>query len=467
MLDNAEPAGRELPHSIDTEQALLGAILVDNQVLDRVSEVVESQHFSDPLHARLFEIIRGLIEGGRLADTATVSAQVADFPEIVPGMTVARYVGRLLASATTTMYARDYARVVREMAVRRDLIRIGGDMIEASFASESDVPVKDIIAITEGGLYELAERGTYGKGSRPLSEILVDVTTAANDAYIAGGRPSGLKTGIADLDKRLSGLAPGNLVILAGRPSMGKTALALNIAFRIAKTGTAVQVDSMEMSGEELGFRLLAEQAEIPANKIRTGELTAGQIEHVARTATRIRDVPIFVDDAGGLTIGKLAARARRIKRKRGIGCLVIDYLQLMAGGSNNRVSDVTEITTGLKALAKELEIPVIALSQLSRKCEERSDKRPLLSDLRDSGSIEQDADIVLFVYRDEYYIEREKPDDKNAADLAKWQDRMRDASGKAEIIVAKDRHGTPGIVPVAFEGSLTRFSDLAHGGAR
>lgn len=466
MLDGSEQV-RELPSSITTEQALLGAILIDNQVLDRVTELVEARHFSDPLHGHLFEIMRGLIEGGRLADAATVGAQTAELAEIAPGMPVSRYVGRLLSRATTTMYARDYAKVVREFAVRRELIRIGGDMIEAAHASETAVPAKEIIAGTEGFLYELAERGTYGKGSRPLSELLVEVTTAANDAYIAGGRKTGLKSGLIDLDKRLSGIAPGHLIILAGRPSMGKTALALNIAFRIAKAGTPVQVDSMEMSGEELTLRLLAEQAEIPANKIRDGELTAGQIEHVARTSTRIRETPIFIDDAGGLTIGKLSARARRIKRKRGIGCLVVDYLQLMAGGSSNRVADVTDITMGLKALAKELEIPVIALSQLSRKCEERADKRPLLSDLRDSGSIEQDADIVLFVYRDEYYIERDRPDDKNAAELAKWQDRLRDAAGKAEIIVAKDRHGTPGIVPVAFDGSLTRFSDLAHGGVR
>lgn len=460
--DAADAATRELPHSIEAEQALLGAILVNNRSLDRVTDTLETAHFYDPLHGRLFDVMRDLIEGGKLANPTTISPSFVDHPEITKGVTINRYLGTLAAHATSTMYARDYATTIRDYAVRRNLITIGETMVHDAYVNETDAPAKSVIEAAELGLYELAEKGTYGSGSRSITDIFNDVLEDANTAYLAGGKPVGIMTGFKDLDDRLSGLAPGNLIIIGGRPSMGKTALAVNIADNIAKAGIAVQFDSMEMSSKELGLRLLAEHSAISSQKIKRGSLSEDELRTTIITARAMHNHPLFIDDAGGLTIGKLAARARRIKRQRHIGCLIIDYLQLMAGKGSNRVNDVTEITTGLKALAKDLQIPIIALSQLSRAVENRDDKRPQLSDLRDSGSIEQDADVVLFVYREEYYVERTKPDDGKVDDMIKWQKAMGLCRGKAEVIIAKQRHGSVGIVPMAFDAVRTRFLNLA-----
>ena len=461
MMDGADytKAARILPHNIEAEQALLGAILISNDVLGRVSATLEATHFYDPLHGKVFETAAKLIEGGRIASPITLSEYFAGYPELAPGVTWHIYLGRLAMHAVGTTYAQDYAQIIRDLYTRRILITIGDEVASVALEMPVDGNPKDIISQTEQALYDLAERGVYGKGSQHIGSIVTDVIVDANDAYLNKGKPVGLQTGFADLDAKLQGLKAGNLIILAGRPSMGKTALALNMAWNIAKSGTPVQFDSMEMSSPELGLRLLAEQSEIGSNIIKMGTLKGDQFRDLQDASRKIAQVPLFVDDAGGLTIGKLAARARRIKRQKGMGCLFVDYLQLMAGGSNNRVSDVTEITTGLKALAKDLGIPIIALSQLSRKCEDRTDKRPQLADLRDSGSIEQDADVVLFVYRDEYYVEREKP---AGGATTEWRNKLADVAGKAEVIVAKQRHGACGIVEMAFDASLTRFADLA-----
>lgn len=453
----------ELPHNIDAEAALLGALLLSNDVLDRVSDIVEPTHFFDPLHGDIFATVSKVVASGRAATPITLSTYYATAQPITDAMTVPQYLGRLAAMAPTTRNAPDYARTVRDLATRRALILLAEDMDRAARDAPVDFPSDTQVRAAEERLYEIADKGTYGRGSQSISKVMHDVVVSVNDAFQAGGAPRGIMTGFADLDAKLGGLHPGNLIILAGRPSMGKTALAINIATNAAKSGVVVQVDSMEMTAQELGLRALSDAAEIPSRSIRNGHITEDEFRVVSRSASTMARLPLYIDDAGGLTIGKLAARARRIKRQRGIGLLIIDYLQLMAGGSNNRVSDVTEITTGLKALAKELDIPVVALSQLSRKCEDRADKRPQLSDLRDSGSIEQDADAVLFVFREEYYVEREKPDESDAIALMKWQDRMRAACGRAEVIIGKQRHGPIGIVPMAFDGALTRFTNLAR----
>lgn len=453
----------ELPHNIDAEAALLGALLVDNGVYDRVSDIAGPEHFFDPVHGQIFEIAARLIGEGRAATPITLRTFFESASPLSENMTIPQYLGRLAANAVTTRNAPDYARTVRDLATRRQLVGLAEDMARAAYDAPVDFPADKQVSEAEKRLYELAERGTYGRGSQSMANVMVEVVETANSAYQAGGSARGLPTGFADLDHKLGGLHPGNLIILAGRPSMGKTALAVNIATNAARTGIPVQVDSMEMTAQELGLRALSEEAEIPSRDIRNGHMTEAELGHVIRKARAMSNLPLYIDDAGGLTIAKLAARARRVKRQRNIGLLVIDYLQLMAGGSNNRVTDITEITTGLKALAKELAIPVIALSQLSRKCEDRADKRPQLSDLRDSGSIEQDADVVLFVFREEYYVEREKPADDDGVAMMKWHDRMSKVSGRAEVIIGKQRHGPVGIVDMAFDGSLTRFSNLAR----
>lgn len=460
MMDGSDysRAARILPHNIDAEQVLLGSILVRNDVIDAVSPIVQPWQFSDPLHARVFEIACKLHEAGRAVTEHTLREYFEREPDLAPGVSWPIYLARLATTVSNLSHAKDYATTVRDLAIRRELVRIGDDVTAAALDTAAVIEPKEIVRSTEEALYSLAEQGHYGRGSQPLSHILADVMSVAYEAHKVRGRTSGLRTGFLDLDERLGGLSPGNLIILAGRPSMGKTALALNMAYRLACRGVRVQFDSMEMSSDELGMRLLAEASDTPATSITNGQLTNEQIEHVANVSRQINDLPLWIDDAGGLTIGKLAARARRVKRQRGIQCLFVDYLQLMAGGSNNRVADVTDITTGLKALAKDLGIPIIALSQLSRKCEERTDKRPQLADLRDSGSIEQDADIVLFVYRDEYYVEREKP---AGGPTTEYRMKLADVAGKAEVIVAKQRHGPCGIVEMAFDAALTRFADL------
>jgi replicative DNA helicase len=451
----AEAVTQLPPHNMEAEQALLGAVLVWNGALDKAGEL-QPFHFFDALHGRIFEVARGMHQGGRTVTAVTLMSSFANDEPIKPGLTVVQYLGTLAANAVSLIYVADYAAEIRALYTRRQLILLGQE-IAATAQDPRDLKAPEIIAQAETALYGLAESDTYGRGSKHIADIVSDVLVEVNDAHINKG-PKGIKTGFIDLDKKLGPLAPGNLIILAGRPSMGKTALCLNMAWQMARAGVRVQFDSLEMSATELGFRLVAERSGISSGAMRNGkDLTVEDFRKLKTAQTEIREAPLWVDDAGGLNIGRLAARARRIKRQRGIQVLFVDYLQLMAGNSNNRVSDVTDITTGLKGLAKELEIPIIALSQLSRKCEERTDKRPQLADLRDSGSIEQDADIVLFVYRDEYYVEREKP----AGGSAEWRLKLAEVAGKAEVIVAKQRHGACGIVEMAFNSELTRFHDL------
>ncbi|MCC5959679.1 MAG: replicative DNA helicase [Rhodobacteraceae bacterium] len=465
-----------MPHNIEAEQQLLGAILVNNDVYDRISTLVKPAHFFDPVHQRIFEIAAARILKNALASPVTIKAFMED-DEGLKELGGPAYLARLAAAAISAYAARDYAQMIYELAVRRDLIRLGQDI--SARASQMDVASepKEQIIEAEQRLYKLAEQGVAERGFQSFLKAVTEAVNIANAAYQRDGGLAGISTGLIDLDKKLGGLHPSDLIILAGRPSMGKTSLATNIAFNIAKAykrgqkpdgsegavqGGVVGFYSLEMSAEQLAARILSEASEVPSEQIRRGDMTEEEFRRFVEAAKSLEACPLYIDDTPALPIAQVAARARRLKRTHGLDVLMVDYLQLLRGTSKeSRVQEVSEITQGLKAIAKELNIPVIALSQLSRQVESREDKRPQLSDLRESGSIEQDADVVMFVYRDEYYREREKPSDHDLEAMAKWQEIMETVHGKAEVVIGKQRHGPIGTVELSFEGRFTRFGNL------
>src|SRR5580693_3304543 len=478
----AEPTFRSAPHNIEAEQALLGAILVNNEALYRVSDFLEPVHFFEPIHQQIYDHARSLIRTGKLASPITLKTFLpADID--IAGLTVAQYLARLAAEATTIINAADYGRAVYDLAIRRDLIGIGEDMVNMAFDAPVDFAPREQIEDAERRLYELAEIGRYGGGFQRFETALTTALEMAAHAYQRDGKLSGLATELKDLDAKMGGLQKSDLIIVAGRPGMGKTALATNIAYNIARSwrgevradghietanGGIVGFFSLEMSAEQLATRIISEQTGIPSSTIRRGGIVQRDFDKLKDVTVELQHVPLFLDETGGLSIAQLAARARRLKRQKGLDLLVIDYIQLLQGssrrGQENRVQEVTEITTNLKALAKELNVPIMALSQLSRQVENRDDKRPQLSDLRESGSIEQDADVVLFVYREEYYLMVKEPR-VGTPEHEKWMGEMEQAHGKAEIIIGKQRHGPTGTVEVQFEADVTRFSDLAQDG--
>ena len=481
QAESSEPLTfRQPPHNIEAEQALLGAILVNNEALDRVAGFLLAEHFYDPLHARIFETAGKLIQAGKQATPITLRTFFENVEPIDASLTVPQYLGRLAVNATTIINAADYGRTIYDLAVRRQLITIGEDLVNTAFDSPVDLPPEEQIQDAESRLYALAESGKYGQGFVSFRTALTESINMANAAYERDGHLSGLATGLIDLDAKMGGLQPTNLIVLAGRPSMGKTALVTNIAFNVAKKyrserqadGAEKTVDggrvgffSLEMSAEQLATRILSEQAEIASEKIRRGMITEDEFRRLVQVSQQMSIAPLFIDQTGGITVAQLAARSRKLKRQHGLDLLIVDYLQLLSGSSKSasasRVQEITEITTGLKALAKELEVPIIALSQLSRAVEQREDKRPQLSDLRESGSIEQDADVVMFVFREEYYVERAKPSESDAK-FFEWQAKMESVSGKAEVIIGKQRHGPVGTVTLSFESQFTRFGNLA-----
>ncbi len=471
---------REAPNNIEAEQALLGAILVNNDAFYRVSDFLKPAHFFEPLHRKTYEVAGELIRMGKMANPVTLKTFLPA-EEKVGEMTVAQYLARLAAEAVTIINAEDYGRAIYDMATRRALITIGEDMVNIAFDAPVDMAPQEQIEDAERRLFELAETGRYDGGFQSFTDAVSLAVDMASAAYQRDGHLSGISTGLRDVDRRLGGLQPSDLVILAGRPAMGKTSLATNIAFNIAaayepaeqadgsvvaKNGGVVGFFSLEMSSEQLATRIISEQTEISSSKIRRGEITEADFEKLVACSQMMQRTPLYIDQTGGISIAQLAARARRLKRQRGLDVIVIDYIQLMQGSSarasQNRVQELTEITTGLKALAKELHVPIIALSQLSRQVESREDKHPQLSDLRESGSIEQDADVVLFVYREEYYLQNREPK-PGTEEHMKWESELTSARGKAELIIAKQRHGPTGTVELAFEGQFTRFSDLAE----
>ncbi|MGQ0566086.1 MAG: replicative DNA helicase [Gemmobacter sp.] len=469
-----------LPHNIEAEQQLLGAILTNNDVYDRISSLVKPAHFYDPVHQRIYEIATARIVKNALASPVTLKPFLEDDPGLKE-LGGPAYLARLAGAAISAYAARDYARMIYDLAVRRELIGLGRDISAKAAKVDVDSEPREQITEAEQRLYALGEQGHAERGFQSFLRAVTDAVNMANAAYQRDGGLAGISTGLADLDKKLGGLHPSDLLILAGRPSMGKTSLATNIAFNISKahrrgqlpdgsTGTVqggvVGFFSLEMSAEQLAARILSEAAEVPSEQIRRGDMTEGEFRRFVEAAKALESCPLFIDDTPALPIAQIAARARRLKRTQGLDVLIVDYLQLLRGSSKtgeNRVQEVSEITQGLKAIAKELNIPVVALSQLSRQVENREDKRPQLSDLRESGSIEQDADVVMFVYRDEYYREREKPGDHELDKMAAWQAVMEKVHGKAEVIIGKQRHGPIGSVELAFEGRFTRFSNLAR----
>ncbi len=478
-ISGEEAHYRAQPHNVEVEQALLGAILVNNDAYYRVSDFLLPDHFFEPLHQEIFKVAGDMIRAMKTANPVTIKTFLpAD--QKVGDMTVAQYLVRLAAEAATIINAEDYGRSIYDLATRRSLIRIGEDMVNIAFDAPVDSPPTMQIEDAERRLFELAETGSSDSGFRTFGTAMNIALDMAAAAYQRDGGLSGIATGIRELDQRMGGLQPSDLIIVAGRPGMGKSSLATNIAYSIASKHTAdVEADgspssleggvvgffSLEMSAEQIATRIISEQANVSSAKIRRGKITDAEFELLTGCVNEMSRSPLYIDETGGLSIAQLAARARRLKRQKGLDVLVVDYIQLMQGSKRNegnRVQEVTEITTGLKALAKELDIPIIALSQLSRQVENREDKRPQLADLRESGSIEQDADVVLFVYREEYYLQNAEPSEDDPK-RAEWLDKMSKVSGRAEVIIAKQRHGPTGTAKLGFQAEFTRFSDLAE----
>jgi replicative DNA helicase len=481
-IANLQPPANEVaplgvPHSIEAEQQLLGAILTNNDLFDRVAQILRAEHFYDPVHARIFETAAARIAKNNLASPVTLKAFLEDDAGLAE-LGGPAYLMRLAGAAISSFAVRDYAEMIYDLAIRRELIEVGNDIAAKAARVDVQSEPKEQIVEAEQKLYALAEQGQTEQGFQSFLTAVTDAVKVANAAYQREGGLAGVSTGLIDMDKKLGGLHRSDLLILAGRPSMGKTSLATNIAFNIARAykkgittsgeegavdGGVVGFFSLEMSAEQLASRILSEVAEIPSNQIRRGDFTESEFSRIVDAAKELEAAPLFIDDTPALPISQLAARARRLKRTHGLDALFVDYLQLVrgTGRSENRVNEISEITMGLKAIAKELDIPVVALSQLSRQVENREDKRPQLSDLRESGSIEQDADVVMFVFREEYYKEREKPGDHELDKMGQWQEEMERLHGKAEVVIGKQRHGPIGTVELSFEGQFTRFGNL------
>lgn len=473
----------ELPHNEEAEQALLGTILVDNRLLENVSDFLQPKHFYQPVHGRIYQAIHLLTDRGQVADTVTLKNHF-DGDQDLDHVGGAQYLIDLASQVVNTVSVEHYGRVIYELFLRRELIDLGRDTMQNAYEHDLEVSADSQIEKAEKRLYDLATTGEQKAGFVDFKKTITTAIQVAERAFKNKGHVTGVTTGLVDMDKKLGGLQPSDLIILAGRPAMGKTALATTMAFNAAKahwetkgkSGGVIGFFSLEMSADQLATRLLSSEARVGGDKIRRGDVKDNEFARFVEKSQLLMDVPLYIDDTPGLSISAVRTRARRLKRQYGLDLIVVDYLQLLSGTgskqSENRVLEISEITRGLKGIAKELHIPVLALSQLSRAVESREDKRPLLSDLRESGSIEQDADVVMFVYRDQYYVEREEPkrkanqsDEKFNDEYALWQKRLEEAHNVAECIIAKQRHGPVGTIKLAFEGEFTRFGnlDLVH----
>ena len=463
-------ADEGLPHNIEAEQALLGALLYNNLSYEHVSDFLRPEHFSHQAHGSIYSAIVLLLEKGQVADPVTLrdyfksQSQLSD----IGGTS---YLAKLVTSVVSLVNTADYGKLIYDLFLRRQLIELSQNLASKSRKIDLDSKATDFIEQTEQQLFDLATSGSMDRGFVSFADALADSIVTAQNAFKSTGHVVGVTTGLLDLDKKLGGLHPSDLLILAGRPSMGKTALATNLAFNAAKAlieekdgGAAVAFFSLEMSAEQLAGRILSSESGIVSDKIRRGELTGDDFQKFSDVAKQLGDLPLFIDDTPALSISALRTRCRRLKRQHDLGFIVVDYLQLLsgsrAGGSENRVQEISEITRALKALAKELHVPVLALSQLSRAVEQRDDKRPQLSDLRESGSIEQDADVVMFVFRQAYYLERKEPE-LNTEKHAEWMAQITPLHNVSEVILAKQRHGPVGTVRVFFDSRLTKFRDL------
>ena len=458
------------PSNLEAEQALLGSILVNNDIIDEVSNIVEPAIFYDPAHVKIYDVIQNLNNKGMVANPITIKNffEKDNMLEEVGGT---EYLVKLTRFSGSTKQAIDYSKIIHEMYLRRELVSISEILsYDTLNANTQEQNAEKIIEETERSLFNLAERGSFSQSFIEFKKALDKTIELATLAMQSDRGIVGVPTGLTDLDEKLGGLHKSDLVILAGRPSMGKTALATNIAYNAAQNilsrqeKSSVAFFSLEMSSEQLSTRILSEQAKIRSDSIRQGNVTEEEINRYIETSRNIYNLPLFIDETPAITIATLSNRARRIKRLNGLSLIVVDYIQLMRSSSNKndgRVQEISEITQGLKAIAKELSVPVLALSQLSRAVEQRDDKQPQLADLRESGSIEQDADVVMFVYREAYYLERKQPK-LGSIEHAEWQSKMNDVNGLADIILGKQRHGPTGTVKVEFEGIYTKFKDLS-----
>lgn len=460
------------PYNLEAEQNLLGILLLDNRSLEQVNEFLYPYHFADQTHARIFETITRFIERGQIADPITLK-QYFDKDNALEHLGGAQYLVDLAQSVLSITSAYDYGKLIFDLHIRRELIRIGQDMCQSAKTYEFDTQANQQIEEAEKQLFDLATKGQSGRGFINFGSALKEALETAEKAFKRDSHIVGVTTGLLDLDKWLGGLHPSDLLILAGRPSMGKTTLGTNIAFNAAeallkedKNGAPVAFFSLEMSAEQLAGRILASESGISSDRIRRGDITADDFPKFVEVNHRLQRLPLFIDDTPAITISAVRNRCRRLQRQHGLGLIIIDYLQLLESGNNkrgeNRVSEISDISRGLKAIAKELNVPVIALSQLSRAVEQRDDKRPQLSDLRESGSIEQDADVVMFVFREEYYLERREPPEGTDKHI-EWQAQMDKVHKQAEIIIAKQRHGPVGTVKLYFDGALTKFANLTE----
>ncbi len=468
-----------LPFNLDAERALLGALMLENRLLEEILLQLGEAHFHEPLHGRIFAQIRRLADQARVANPVTLRPLFESDPALAElGGTA--YLLRLTEDPSVLVAARDCAQQIYDLALLRALVSVGTDLVRQATDTSSEIAPMARIEAAEEALYRVAESGEIPGSAIDFAGAARKAVTMVAKAMKSGGHLSGLTTGLTGLNGKIGGLHNSDLVIIAGRPAMGKSALATNIAFACAhrfkldradgvtqSSGAPVALFSLEMSADQLANRILAEQARINSELLRTGRIAQAEFNDLARAAEALHDLPLYIDDTPGLSIAALRTRARRLKRQKGIGLVIVDYLQLLAGtsrqGQDNRVAEISEVTRGLKALAKELDLPVVALSQLSRQVENREDKRPQLADLRESGTIEQDADIVLFLFREEYYHESRKPEDGSEKFQA-WLEKAERLRGRAEVIVAKQRHGATGTVPLVFEREFTRFSDPADG---
>jgi replicative DNA helicase len=475
LVEQIDPT--TLPHNIDAEQALLGALMSDNRLVEDVQLRLRKEHFFEDLHGRIYDAILRTTDKNLRANPVTLKPLFAQ-DEAMAQLGGPVYLARLTENPAM-IGARDFATQIYDLAILRELVRVGRTMVEQALDTSHEIDPGGQIQEAELSLYKVAEQGEVSGSVRDFSSAAAVAVQMVEKARKSGGSLSGVTTGLMGLNERMGGMHNSDLIILAGRPGMGKTALATNIAFAAAQrfktdkslgisvaesVGAPIAFFSLEMSADQLAARILAEQSGLSSEKLRMGKINEQEFLRLARASADLNDLPFFIDDTPGLTIAALRTRARRLKRQKGIGAIVVDYVQLLQGSAkgsgDNRVQEISEITRGLKTLAKELELPVLALSQLSRAVEAREDKRPQLSDLRESGSIEQDADIVLFVYRDEYYHAQKKPDESDVDKFQKWLDRGQKIFGQAEVIIAKQRHGATGIVPMMFHKETTKFSD-------
>jgi replicative DNA helicase len=479
----SETATQILPQNVEAEAALLGALMVDNRLVEDIQLKLKPHHFFEPLHGRIYEAILKMTDSNRVANPVTLRP-LFEADENIKEVGGAAYLAQLTGSGAAVIGARDFADQIYDLALLRALIGVGRDLVEGALDTSEDVAPLAQIERAETELYKVAEEGGAEGRAKSFSDATKEALEMAERALNSGGHLSGFTTGLESLNAKIGGLHKSDLIIVAGRPGMGKSSLGTNIAFAAAQrfirdvedgidpeksAGAPVALFSLEMSADQLATRILAEQSGISSENLRMGKISQQEFRQLARAAAELQNLPLYIDDTPGLTIAALRTRARRLKRQKGIGAIVVDYLQLLQGSgkgssADNRVQEISEISRGMKQLAKELDVPVIALSQLSRAVEQREDKRPQLSDLRESGSIEQDADIVLFIYREDYYLAAKQPAEDHP-DFAAWQEEMGRAYGRAEVIVAKQRHGATGKIRLKFDSRITKFSDAVDEG--